>query len=114
MGKTGNLSRVDLARVAEFVQANLQHDISIKDLASLLNLSSSHFSRTFKATTGISPYQFVQEQRVGRALSLLKGAASIAEIAQSVGLSDQSRFTAVFRRAIGHTPAMARRQMQTR
>jgi AraC family transcriptional regulator len=114
MGKTGNLSRVDLARVAEFVQANLQHDISIKDLASLLNLSSSHFSRTFKATTGISPYQFVQEQRVGRALSLLKGAASIAEIAQSVGLPDQSRFTAVFRRAIGHTPAMARRQMQTR
>lgn len=106
----GKLSQRNVSDVVEYVDANLERDIGIEELALLVNLSSSQFSRLFKATVGISPYQYLQKKRVQRAVELMKGLDSLAQIAQKVGLSNQSHFTQVFRQVHGVTPARARSQ----
>jgi AraC family transcriptional regulator len=110
----GRLCQKELSKVVDYVHANLMHDVGVNELAALLSLSGSQFSRLFKATLGVSPYQYLQQKRVERALELLKGPDSISDIAQSVGLTNQSHFTQVFRRITGVTPARARAAMDPR
>lgn len=109
----GKLSQRNLSEVVAYVDANLGRDVGIGDLASLLSLSSSQFSRLFKTTVGLSPYQYLQKKRCERALELLKGPDSLAQIAQKVGLSNQSHFTVVFRQFLGVTPARARSEFMS-
>lgn len=104
----GKLSQRDLVRVVDFIAEHLARDIGIEELASLVRLGPSQFSRVFKATTGSSPYAFLQARRIERALVLMRGRDGLADIAQSVGLASQSHFTQVFRKVTGTTPARAR------
>jgi AraC family transcriptional regulator len=94
-----------LKRAQEFVVANLDADMSLKDIAGAAGMSLFHFAKSFKDTTGRSPYQFLTECRLLHARSLLHDATlSIGEIAKAVGLS-HGRFTAVFGREMGMTPS---------
>jgi AraC family transcriptional regulator len=104
----GTIPPREMARVADYIHQHLARDISVDDLASLLNLSSSQFARLFKKTAGASPYQYLQRKRIERAIDLMRGPDSLAQIAQDVGFSSQSHFTEVFRAVTGTTPAIAR------
>lgn len=108
---SGRLSQRELAQVTEFIDENMARDIGVDALSSILALSPSRFSRLFAATTGVSPYRFLQRQRMNRALSLLRGRYTLAEISQVVGFSSQSHFTQVFRKQIGTTPARLRAEL---
>ena len=68
---TGGLAPQQLNRVREYITANLGKDISLTDLAGLVNLSKFYFLRAFKKTTGIAPYQFILSRRVDPARSCL-------------------------------------------
>ena len=50
--KASGLSRSQLARVVDYMQANLARDLSVLDLAALTGMSESHFSRCFKRSVG--------------------------------------------------------------
>lgn len=104
----GTIPPREMARVADYIHQYLARDINVNDLASLLNLSSSQFSRLFKKTVGASPYRYLQRKRIERAIDLMRGPDSLAQIAQDVGFSSQSHFTEVFRAITGTTPAIAR------
>ncbi|NJS10840.1 MAG: helix-turn-helix transcriptional regulator, partial [Microcoleus sp. CSU_2_2] len=68
-------------------------------------ISSYHFCRLFKQSTGFSPHQYVIQQRVERAKQLLRqGQMSIGEIAIACGFSHQSHFNRHFKRLTGVTP----------
>lgn len=110
----GKIPVRQMARVTDYMHQHLARDISVDDLASLLNLSSSQFSRLFKKTVGASPYQYLQRKRIERAIDLMRGPYSLAQIAQDVGFSSQSHFTEVFRTITGVTPAMARAEYRPR
>lgn len=105
---SGRLSQIELRKVIDYVMQHLDHDTGIEELAGQLNISAAHFSRSFRATTGRSPYRYIQEQRIRQALTLLDGPQSLAEIAQAVGFAHQSHFTQVFRQLLGTTPARVR------
>lgn len=93
-----------------YVEANLERSIRTADLAARAGLSSFHFTRAFKTSTGTTPHAFLERRRVERAQVLLReSSAPIAEIAAATGLGTQSRFTTTFRRATGITPATYRR-----
>jgi AraC family transcriptional regulator len=99
------LSRAEIARVIEYIDANLSANLALTELAGTVSLSPHHFSSVFKNTFGISPYQFVIRRRVERAKVLLVARRTpIAEIASAVGFSSQSHFTTAFRKATGATP----------
>lgn len=98
-----------LRRVLEFVEAHLESDISVEDLASAAALSRFHFTRAFKAATGKTPRQHVSGRRLQLAKSLLAGSSrSLTEIALSCNFSSQANFARAFLRATGVTPGRYR------
>lgn len=88
----------------EFIQANLNTDLSLQQIAASVRLSPFHFARLFKRATGYSPYQFVLKLRIERAKHLLMRRESLAKVAIDCGFFDQSHFTAHFKRFCGVTP----------
>ena len=94
-----------MERVIDYIQANLTQDLSILDLATVTGTSESHFSRGFKQSVGIAPYQYLMQQRVERAKQLLKQPAiSISDIALDCGFANQTHLTKVFHQMTGTTP----------
>jgi AraC family transcriptional regulator len=103
--KANSLPQSQLERVIDYMKANLTQDLSILDLATLINMSESHFSRSFKQSVGIAPYQYFMQQRVERAKQLLEHQAiSISDIALDCGFANQTHLTKVFRQMTGMTP----------
>ena len=106
----GGLSPAALRRVQLFVDANLADPITLADLAQRAGLSEHHFAHAFRASTGTTPRVFLESRRIERAKHLLRQPSpELAQIAIDTGFKTQSRFTTVFRRATGFTPAVYRR-----
>ncbi len=103
--KASGLPQSQLKRVIDYMKANLTQDLSILDLATLTSLSESHFSRLFKQSVGIAPYQYLMQQRVERAKQLLeKQSIAISSIALDCGFANQTHLTKVFRQMTRMTP----------
>jgi AraC family transcriptional regulator len=85
---------------------HLGETISLDKLADVAGLSRSHFSRMFKQSKGVSPGNYLVRRRVERTMELLTGTdVSLAEIALTVGFSDQSHYSRSFRKHVGIWPA---------
>lgn len=97
--------RHEMRRALEFIQERLVEDFSMRDLAQFAGLSEFHFSRMFKKSVGLSPHQYVLQQRIERAKRMLMtGSSNLAEVAIQCGFCDQSHFTSHFKRQTGLTP----------
>ena len=102
---SGGLSGYRLRRVKEYIDANLEEDLSLSELASVAELSQYHFARSFRKTVGVTPQQYVMQQRIERAKELLSNAAlPIVEVSLRSGFKNQSHFTTLFRKATRLTP----------
>nr|WP_322711279.1 AraC family transcriptional regulator [Nostoc sp. ChiSLP03a]MDZ8212483.1 AraC family transcriptional regulator [Nostoc sp. ChiSLP03a] len=104
-----NLTRTQLQRAIDYVHAHLNRDLSLAELASVVNISPTYFASLFKQAIGISPHQYVIQQRVEQAKFMLKKTdLAIADIALQVGFSSQSHLTQQFKRLTGMTPKQVR------
>ena len=107
---TGGLSRAEVRRVTDYVEANLERSLTLTELAAVARLSPYHFSRMFKLATGYSPHQFVLRRRVERATDLLANTVlPLPEVALRTGFADQSHLAKQTRRLLGTTPKALRR-----
>jgi AraC family transcriptional regulator len=109
-GPAGTLPREKLRAVVEYIEEHLDADLTLEQIAAVAHLSPYHFARQFKVATGLPPHQYVIARRIERAQQLLHdGALSLAEVAVSVGFSDQSQLTQSFKRLVGVTPGQFRK-----
>lgn len=102
-----------IRRVLEILNSDLHVEVSFKDLAKSLNLSTSRLRHLFKEEVGISPKQFVRKVKLKKAKLLLEETNySIKEIGARVGLHDESHFVRDFEAAFGQTPSRYRETYQ--
>ena len=103
--KTGGLVPWQLRRVIDYMEANLPLRVELETLAGLVNLSQAHFSRAFKVSTGLAPYQWQLDARIRRAQQLLSASdAPLDDIAHAMGFADAVHFGRTFRKMIGVSP----------
>jgi AraC family transcriptional regulator len=101
----GGLSQQHLKQVKDYINEYLDQDLSLAELAAVVQLSAYHFARLFKQSTRVSPHQFLIRCRVERAKQLLlKGDLTIAQVAQAVGFASQAHLNYHFKRLVGMTP----------
>lgn len=107
------LSRLQLRQAVEYINQNLEKDLTLAEIAAVVGMSMYHFSRLFKQSTGFSPHQYVLNSRIDKAKRLLAiTEEAIDQICQQVGFQTQSHFTNVFRKLIGTTPKAYRKQVK--
>ncbi|WP_271598041.1 MULTISPECIES: helix-turn-helix domain-containing protein [unclassified Bradyrhizobium] len=110
--QTAGLPDNELRRVKDFIEANLEGEITLAAMASACGIGTKSFVRAFAATTGKSPYQYVIAARVERAKRLIEqDQEGLAEIALRCGFSHQEHLTRAFRRLTGQTPGRYRRSV---
>ena len=101
-----------LKRAIEYINDNLNHSITVSQIAETIDISQYYFSREFKKSTGLTPHEYVVTQRILKAKELLKDEKlSMEEIVHHCGFTHQSHMGKLFRKHIGTTPKRYRNEM---
>jgi AraC family transcriptional regulator len=107
----GGLPKHKLRRVTEFIEENLEQDLSLAEIADIADLSPFHFARAFKQATGSTPIQFLTRRRIDLAKRLLvESELPIVEVGLRAGFKNQSHFTTLFRKITAMTPKAYRNE----
>ena len=107
------LSKPKLQRTIAYIEAHLAQELSVTELAAVAQTSPAYFARLFRQATGQTPHQYVIRCRIEHAKRLLRETEwSITEIGHHLGFTDQSYFTAVFRKHVATTPKAYRGNTQ--
>lgn len=104
------LDRRRLLRVLDYIEANLEGNLTLDELASIACLSRFHFARAFKAAVGQPPHRYVSAKRLERAkVLLMRGDRPLVDIALALNFSSQANFSRAFRQMTGRAPRQFRR-----
>ena len=108
----GGLSPQKLQQALDFIHDNLERKLTLKEMATQLDLSTFYFCELFKKSTGVPPYTYVLQQRVKLAQQLLKNPnKNIADIALECGFASHTHLNKHFRKFTGRTPKQYRKQL---
>ncbi|WP_281426376.1 bifunctional transcriptional activator/DNA repair enzyme AdaA [Paenibacillus agaridevorans] len=99
--------------VTEYIDAHYSEALNLDTLAHLSHGTPYHLHRTFKKVKGITPVDYIQQIRIGRAQQLLLASdLPVSQIGESVGLANTPYFITLFKKKTGLTPDAFRRQQQ--
>src|SRR5450432_2526528 len=108
----GGLGSARLRRIRELVHAKMEDELSLHELAQSVGLSTAHFARMFRKSTGETPHQFVLRQRLERAKGMLRAPeARVLDVAVACGFKTQQHFAQVFRDVWGVSPTEYRQYL---
>ncbi|MDI7860331.1 AraC family transcriptional regulator [Rhizobiaceae bacterium n13] len=97
-------------KAIRYIDENVERCIKVEDVAALVKLSASRFSKAFKVSFGRSPYDYVLGRRIDAAKYLIAFTEEpLSQVAHACGLSDQAHLSKVFKRLVGVTPHKYRR-----
>jgi AraC family transcriptional regulator len=101
----GGLPPFQLNRVTAYIEANLDRELSLAEIAEKLGMSPYYFCRQFKQAIDITPHAYIIQRRVEKAKSLLSDKEmSILTIALACGFANPSHFAKCFRKETGISP----------
>jgi AraC-like DNA-binding protein len=102
----GGLTPLRLRTAKDYLETNCFHTGQLAEIADMLGLSQSYFCSAFRASTGLTPHQWLMRTRIDKVKSMLKERNSrLSEVASMAGFSDQAHMTRVFKQYVGVTPA---------
>ncbi len=108
-----SFDRARLRRVLDYIESNIQQDISLDSLAAIAGYSAFHFARKFTQAMGLPPHRYVSRMRLDNAKAELAARKlPLAEIALNARFSSQASFTRAFHKATGLTPKQYQRCQQ--
>lgn len=110
---TGGLSPFQQRIVVDYIESSFDKDISIIELASLVDLSPWHFCRAFKQSVGLPPHKFQTNIRINRSLELLKHTRlNVLEVAVCIGYKSSKSYSQAFFRVMGCSPSVYRSKLR--
>jgi len=96
-------------RILNFIERHYAEPLTIAALARRAGLSPFHFIRVFRASTGMTPHQYVRERRLARARHLLSTTTMpVTEVCEAIGFTSLGSFSALFHRSTGQSPVAYR------
>ena len=101
---TSVTERANVLRVRAYLEEHFTENISLDQLATLVNLSPFYLLRVFRDTVGLPPHSYLTQVRVARAKRLIGASTPLAEVAMMVGFTDQSHLHRHFKALVGVTP----------
>ncbi|MGN7759872.1 helix-turn-helix domain-containing protein [Paenibacillus sp. 22594] len=109
-----NLTSVEkLTKILNHIEANIEQNITVHELAEIAHMHPNYFIRLFKKQLGVPPIQYITRKKIEKAKELLTATTStISEIAEQLGFSDLFYFSKQFKKNAGLTPTDFRKQMQ--
>src|ERR1700744_1086286 len=108
----GGLGSARLRKIKELIHAKIGDDLSLDEMAQSVGLSTAHFARMFRKSTGETPHQFVLRQRLERAKTMLRAPdARVLDVALACGFKTQQHFAQVFRVVWGVSPTEYRHEL---
>jgi AraC family transcriptional regulator len=110
VGPAKPISGWKMRRLVEFIEENLEGDLSLHAMAEEVDISPLYLARAFKAALGQSPHRYVLTRRIERARELLRNTTMpVVDVAMASGFSSQSHLSHWFLRHVGISPAAYRR-----
>ncbi len=109
--ETGNEHRA-VEHVKAFLNANVDHNVTLEQLSTLVNLTPHYLVRTFQKATGMPPHAYHVQVRLQQAKALLAHGMKLHDVALETGFADQSHMTRHFKKAIGLTPGAFQKQVR--
>lgn len=105
-----NSTEQAIQKAAAYICQNFSRTIMLDDMARMVHMSPTYFSRKFKKVTGLGFKEYLNQVRIKEAsLLLLKTDASVTEIACQCGFNDGNYFGDAFRKAKGMSPGQYRK-----
>jgi AraC-like DNA-binding protein len=104
-----NEDLVLLRRARDTIDREYAKPLDVEALARVALMSSGHFSRSFRAAFGESPYGYLMTRRIERAMALLRrGDLSVTDVCFEVGCSSLGTFSTRFSELVGESPSAYR------
>jgi|TARA_B110000977_G_scaffold30996_1_gene40925 AraC-like DNA-binding protein len=93
-----------LIKIFESIKDNLEADLSNKQLAKVVGVSEDYVGQYFKMLTGINPQDYIEYQRMEKAVVLLRTTKkSIQDVGKNIGYKDTAYFCRRFKMMFGIT-----------
>jgi AraC-like DNA-binding protein len=98
-----------IQRAKDLIESRQQEDLSVGDVAKMLNISVFYFCKVFRKATGLTFTEYLAQVRVAKARNLLQNPhVRISEVAFEVGFQSITHFNRVFRKLTGESPTAFR------
>lgn len=101
----GGIAPSQIKSLDDWLQEHIQDPLTVACLAARVGLSAAHFSREFKRSTGVTPWDYVVRLRLERARDALMQGNSPATVASQFGFADQSHLARLFKLRFGASPS---------
>ncbi len=110
LGKARSLTPHSLLKAKDFAYDRLSEPITLESWAREMRMSPFYFARCFSASTGLSPYQYMLDQRVQLARLLIEIGWSATAVAGYLCFSSPSHFSVIFKQRVGLSPNQCKHQ----